>query len=113
MDRKCKQMDCDKPLYWKKPFCTGCLHKNVQYWKCETCNVVLDSAHNSILKKRCTECSIAINRERCRQIAVGAPRTRGYIKSGIYKGYHERRKRLIEKHPELIGNKELVVVVDL
>ena len=126
MDRKCIQIGCKNPIYWKKPFCSPCLHKSIQIWKCQTCNTRLDSAHNSTLKKKCNFCSKEINLMRQRTIRRNRPRTRGYIISGMYKGFHKTRgikgsgkglykKRLefFAKHPELIGLKRLVTVYDI
>ena len=68
MDRICKQIDCNNPIYWKKAFCTLCLHKNVQYWPCEVCGSRLDSVSSSFLKKKCNECSRKMNVYRQRGI---------------------------------------------
>lgn len=125
MDRMCLQVHCDNPIFWKKAFCTGCLHRNLQQWKCENpeCNTLLDSANNSVLKRKCNSCSKESNLMRQRRIRRNGPRTRGYIKHGIYKGFHkvrhlkgssigmyEKRLMFFEKHPELIGLKRLITI---
>lgn len=52
----CKQIGCERLTFWKKQFCTICLHGELR-WKCETCDKILDNVHYSIRKKKCTECS--------------------------------------------------------